>query len=267
MRYWHREPTRHLLGTFSILADACESRTDALPAGAVMTRFATTRWSLIFDARDAGTSRRALEEICRAYRAPVLAYVRRHGYARADAEDLTQEFFARFLEGRWDVNVDPQRGHFRAFLLVAIRRFLISADEAAHALKRGGRGLQAGSGELERLEAPNGESPEQMFQRAWAMTVLDRSCARLRQEAERAGKLELFEQLSPYLAERPATDDYQRIGAELGLRANTVAVAVHRLRARLRELVREELADTCGGPAGVEAELHDLRDTLKHIDD
>lgn len=232
-----------------------------------MTRFTTTRWSVILDARDPATSRRALEEICRAYRGPVLAYVRRHGYTRADAEDLTQEFFTRFIQARWDAVADPQRGHFRAFLLVAIRRFLISANEAAHTLKRGGAvHLVVNDDEFERLEAPHADSPEQVFQRAWAMTVLDRSFARLRNEAERAGRTELFTQLSPYLAERPEADDYQRMSSQLGLRANTIAVAVHRLRARLRELVREELADTCGSAEEVEAELHDLRDTLKHID-
>ncbi|QNP39823.1 RNA polymerase sigma factor [Lysobacter solisilvae (ex Woo and Kim 2020)] len=233
-----------------------------------MARFATTRWSLILDAREPRSSRRALEEICRTYRTPVLAYVCRHGYSRTDAEDLTQEFFTRFLEGRWDAVADPARGHFRAYLLVAIRRFLISADEAANTLKRGG-GVRriAGDDELERLEAPHGESPERVFQRTWAMTVLDRSYARLRDEAHRAGRQQLFEQLSPYLAERPAVDDYQRMSNALGMRANTIAVAVHRLRARLRELVREEVADTCSSPEEVEAELHDLRDTLKHIDD
>lgn len=233
-----------------------------------MNRFATTRWSLILDAREAGQSRHALEELCRTYRAPVLAYISRHGYSRADAEDLTQEFFARFLEGRWDAGADPARGHFRALLLVAIRRFLISSDEAAHALKRGGASKRVdGEVELDRLVAPDGETPERVFQRTWAMTVLDRSYARLRSEAERAGKQQLFEQLSPFLVERPASEDYQRISAELGLRANTIAVAVHRLRARLRELVREELAETCASPDAVETELCELRDTLRHLDD
>lgn len=231
-------------------------------------RFATTRWNLILDARNPGMARDALEEICLAYRAPVLAYICRHGYSRADAEDLTQEFFARFLEGRWDEDADPARGRFRTFLLVAIRRFLISADLAARTVKRGGGVPHAATeGELERLKAPERESPEHVFQRTWAMTVLDRSCARLQDEAARAGKLDLFRRLSPYLSERPAADDYQRMGDEVGLRPNTIAVAVHRLRARLRELVREELAKTCGSPEEVEAELHELRDMLRHIDD
>ena len=230
-----------------------------------MTRFATTRWSLILDARHADTSRGALEEICRAYRAPVLAYVRRHGYSRADAEDLTQEFFAHFLERRWDTDLDPLRGHFRAFLLLAVRRFLITADEAAHAIKRGGGLLRLDGDEVDSLAAPQGESPEQVFQHVWALTVLERSFARLRSEAVAAGKEELFNQLSPYVAERPATDEYHRIAESLGLRANTVAVAVHRLRARLRDLVRAELAETCSGPEGVDAELHALRDTLSEV--
>jgi len=235
-------------------------------SGEALTRFATTRWSLILDARQAETSRSALEEICRAYRAPVLAYVRRHGYSPADAEDLTQDFFARFLERRWDAELDPMRGHFRAFLLLAIKRFLITADEAAHAIKRGGGLVHlAADDQLEALEAPHAESPERVFQRVWALTVLERSFARLRNEARHAGKEELFNQLSPYVAERPVADEYHRIAEELGLRANTVAVAVHRLRARLREVVREELAETCSGPEEIDAELHALRDTLNHV--
>jgi RNA polymerase sigma-70 factor (ECF subfamily) len=237
-------------------------------SGEAVTRFATTRWSLILDARQADTSRDALEEICRAYRAPVLAYVRRHGYSQADAEDLTQDFFARFLERRWDAELDPLRGHFRAFLLLAIKRFLITAYEAAHAIKRGGGLVRLDAGDqLEGVEAPHAESPEQVFQREWALTVLDRSFSRLRNEAQHAGKEELFNQLSPYVAERPAAEEYHRIAEELGLRANTVAVAVHRMRARLRELVREELAETCSGRATIDAELHALRDTLNHVVD
>ncbi|GAB3381624.1 RNA polymerase sigma factor [Lysobacter fragariae] len=227
-----------------------------------MARFATTRWSLILDARHPEVARHALEEICRAYRGPVLTYVRRAGYSADDAEDLTQEFFMRFLEGRWDVGADPTRGHFRGLLLVSLKRFLINADEAAHARKRGGGQLRVDvDDELERLSGPESDSPESAFERAWVFTVLERSFARLRTEAETAGKGELFEQLSPYVAERPIADDYQRIAAQLGLRTNTVAVAVHRLRARLRELVRAELADTCADD-GVDEEMAALRETL-----
>jgi RNA polymerase sigma factor (sigma-70 family) len=226
-----------------------------------MTRFATTRWSLILDARRPDAVGKALEEICRAYRAPVLVYIRRHGYAMADAEDLTQEFFKRFLEGRWDADADPARGHFRGFLLVALKRFLITATEAANAQKRGG-GAQHVSDDFEQLPADDCDGPEQAFERAWAMTVLEQGMARLRAEVEAAGKGELFQQLSPYVGESPRADEYQRIAERLGLRPNTIAVAVHRLRTRLRELVQEELADLCDGPENVATELDALRETF-----
>lgn len=231
-----------------------------------MARFATTRWSLIRDARDPELARSALEEICRAYRAPVLVYVRRHGYSMVDAEDLTQDFFVRFLEAHLDAAADPARGHFRGLLLTALKRFLISADTASHAKKRGG-GLQRTEhdDELDRLPARESESPEQAFERAWALTVLEHAFTRLRAEAERAGKIQLFEQLIPYVGERPTGDEYQSIAKELGLRTNTVAVAVHRLRTRLRALVREELADTCDDAGTVDAEMEALRGTLDRV--
>lgn len=219
---------------------------------------------MILDARHPEVARRALEDICRAYRGPVLTYIRRAGYPIDEAEDLTQEFFVRFLEGRWDEGADPARGHFRGLLLISLKRFLINADHAAHARKRGGDTLHLDFDDEPNVAAPDSDSPDQAFERAWVFTVLERSFARLRMEAQSAGKAELFEQLSPYVAERPLADDYQRIAAQLGLRTNTVAVAVHRLRTRLRELVREELADTCAGPDGVEAELAALRETLWH---
>lgn len=229
-----------------------------------MMRFATTRWSLILDARQQG-SKVALEAICRDYRAPVLAYVRRHGYSLADAEDLTQEFFARFLEGQWDAGLDPARGHFRGFLLMAIRRFLISTYESGQSLRHGGGLVRTGDREIEQLAASDDQTPEETFDRAWALAVLDHALIRLRNEATRAGKQELFEQLGPYVIERPDRNEYDQVAAALGLRTNTVAVAVHRLRARLRELVREELVSTCNGAHDVDTELHALRDTLRHL--
>lgn len=229
-----------------------------------MTGFATTRWSLILEARRGPESARAaLEELCRAYRGPVLSYVRRCGHAAADAEDLTQEFFTRFLERRWDTVADPARGRFRALLLTTLKRFLLNAGAMARAGRRGGGQHRVDLDEaLDHLAAPGSESPERAFERAWALTVLERAFARLRVEAERAGRLALFERLAPHLAEPAEAAEYRRLGEELGLRANTVAVSVHRLRLRLRALVREELVDTTDGEEAVAAELHALRDAL-----
>lgn len=230
-----------------------------------MSRFATTRWSLILDARTGPeAAREAMEEICRAYRSPVLAYVLRSGRAAPDAEDLTQEFFARLLERRWDEAADPARGRFRAFLLTALKRFLLDAQDAAQAQKRGGQQRQVDWEDAgDTFAAPSSQSPDLAFERAWAITVIERAYDRLREEAGRAGRQALFARLSPFLGEAAEAADYQRLGDELGLRPNTVAVSVHRLRLRLRELVREEIADQTEGPHAVESELRVLRAALE----
>lgn len=229
-----------------------------------MSQFATTRWSLILDARgEPADARPALEEICRAYRRPVLTYVRCSGRDRSDAEDLTQEFFARLLERRWDRDADPARGRFRTFLLTALKRFLIDQHDAAHALKRGGgqHGVTLDDA-ADDLSAPGSESPEAAFERAWAATVIERAYERLKDEAGRAGKAALFEQLSGFLVEPAEAADYRRLADASGMRANTIAVSVHRMRLRLRELVRAEIADQTDGPDAAATELAALRGAL-----
>ena len=228
-----------------------------------VTGFATTRWSVILQARQPDTARGALESICGAYRGPVLTYLYRQGYRRDDAEDLTQEFFAHLLERRWDVRAEPARGRFRSFMLTALQHFVIDARHGASALKRGGGQHRIDTSDaLDLLAAPESESPEQAFDRAWARTVLERCYARLDAEARLAGKQALFEHLRVYLAEPGDPADYRRLGDVLGLRPNTIAVSVHRLRARLRDLVREELADTIETEADLLTELRELRAAL-----
>lgn len=231
-------------------------------------RFDTTRWSMVLHARDGGDSARsALEELCRTYRPPVLAYVRRRGYRAETAEDLAQTFFAQFIEQAYHANADPARGRFRAFLLTALKRFLIDADNAAHAIKRGGRiqlkSLDQSSANDDTLnDLTDSESPERAFERSWAIAVLDAAMTRLRTEAAEAGKQALFEQLSEFLTEPPDEADYARVAAALNLRRNTLAVAVHRMRHRLQELVRAELAQTTIGRDEMESELRELRNSL-----
>lgn len=235
---------------------------DCSVGGASMGRFETTRWSIVVDARgDSSRARAALEVLCRTYRPPVLAYVRSHVRTHDAAEDLTQAFFARFLERSWYADADRERGRFRTFLLTALKRFLIDADAEAGTLKRGGGyRIESLGGAVETLES--GDSPERAFERAWAEAVLGAALARLRAEAERAGKLALFESLSEFLIEPPDEADYARVAAQLQLRRNTLAVAVHRLRHRLRDFVREELAETTADRVDMDAELHALRDAL-----
>ena len=244
------------------MATVAYAATHPAKAGPV-NGFATTRWSLILDARsEEATARAALEQICIAYRRPVLTYLRSHGHGAQDAEDLTQEFFARLLERRWDTTADPARGHFRAFLLTSLRRFVLDQRDAAMARKRGGGQAAVQWDDVADRIEDNGVSPEQAYQHAWAATVIERAFARLRDEAASAGRQQLFDRLSPFLVEPPDAADYLALGAELGMRPNTIAVSVKRLRLRLREFVRAEIAGQTDGEEAVDAELRVLREAL-----
>jgi RNA polymerase sigma-70 factor (ECF subfamily) len=229
-----------------------------------MSRFATTRWSLVLGARSGSlTANRALDELCRVYRPPVLAFILRHGHARAEAEDLTQAFFEQLLRLRTYAVADPQRGRFRVFLRVALKRFLSNQLAFAHAAKRGGGSLMLSLDDEEHIDQPaDPATPDGVFERAWASVVVEQAASALRSEAAAAGKQALFEALRPFLLEAPDTQDYVRIAEQLSLRRNTLAVAMHRLRQRLRELVRQELADTVAQTDQLEAELSTLQQAL-----
>lgn len=220
-----------------------------------MAGFATTRWSLVLAASEEGPgARAALDTLCRAYRPAVLAYIRGWGYSRSDAEDLTQGFFARLVEKRVHAAADPLRGRFRVFLRTAVHNHMVSARESAHAARRRPAQGEA-SVEVDELPTPADEHlPERAFERAFALVVVHRAMRRLRRETEAAGKRELFDRLQGFLLEAPERDDYDRLAAETGTRPNTIAVATHRLRQRLRDLVREELADTVTDATAVDAE-------------
>jgi RNA polymerase sigma-70 factor (ECF subfamily) len=224
---------------------------------------------LVLQARDDDAqSRRALEALCRAYRSPVLAYVRSRGTTPEEAEDLTQSFFARFIERDFHAQADPARGRFRAFLLTSLQRFLNDAHDQRIAVKRGGkiqlRSLdRPGSDSLDNLQSA--DSPERAFDRAWAQAVIQSAMRKLRREAKAAGKVELFNRLWEFVAERPDDAEYARVASELNLRRNTLAVAVHRLRNRLRELVRDELAETATDEDHLDRELDDLRHCLEDV--
>lgn len=232
-----------------------------------MGQFDTTRWSVVLRARGGpAEAREALEVLCRTYRPPVLAFVRSRGYPADAAEDLTQAFFARFLERAWHSAADPGRGRFRSFLLTALKRFLIDASFEAAALKRGGAFHFESLDEDAAGDGATGETPDSVFEREWARAVLSAAFGRLRAEAEQAGKLDLFNRLSEFLVERPDEAEYARVAEELRLRRNTLAVAVHRLRHRLRELVREELAETTSNGAELEDELRTMRGSMRALE-
>jgi RNA polymerase sigma factor (sigma-70 family) len=227
-----------------------------------MSGFDTTRWSLVLHARNPSGAREALESLCRTYRPPVLAYVRRHGYSADAAEDLVQAFFVRFIENAYHAHADPARGRFRAFLLTAVKRFLIDSNEESHRLKRGGAMRFESTDSAGASVIAGDDDPESAFEREWAMAILDSALGRLRTEAAAVGKLPMFEKLSEFLVERPDDSDYERLATSLGLRRNTIAVAVHRMRHRLRELVREEIGQTAASAGELAHELQDLRSAL-----
>lgn len=224
-----------------------------------MARFATTHWSVILEGQHSPQrAREALDEICRNYRGPVLSYVLQHGYIAADAEDLTQEFFARLVEQRWDARADPLRGRFRAYLLTALQRFLANQAASGRATKRGG-GAQRVTLDEGTVRTPGTQSPEQAFNRAWVLTVIDHAVHRLEHEIHATGHESLYRELAEYLVESPDSADYRRAAERLDLKPNTVAVHVHRLRQRLRDLIRDELANTVGSAEDLDSELQALR--------
>jgi len=228
--------------------------------------FATTHWSVVLAAKKCGGSPRAddaMEKLCRAYWPPLYAYIRREGHSVADAKDLTQEFFARLLAKDYLQHLRHQKGKFRSFLLTFVKRFLSDERDKAGAQKRGGRktlvSLDETSAEERYLDASvNGLSPDQIFDRRWAQTVMERALSRLREEYVAGGKAALFEQLKDIQPGEHGAASYAEIGARLGLARATIASAVHRLRKRHREILREEIAHTV-------ARLEDINEEIRNL--
>ncbi len=241
-----------------------ESATPRLPSTAA-AQFTLTHWSVVLSAGRSQSSHAqdALEQLCRSYWHPIYAFVRRQGHSPADAQDLTQEFFARLLQKHYLAGVDPAKGRFRSFLLAALKHFLANEWDKARAQKRGGRQIllpiDGQSAETSyRVEPVDRLTPEKIFERRWALTLLDRVLARLRQEYEGAGKKESFEQLKSTLTGDRRSVPYAEIARRLSSTEGAIKVAVHRLRQRYRELLREEIAHTVATPGEVEAEIQAL---------
>ena len=238
-------------------------------AGQRHAAFVTTHWSVVVTAGRSDTTRAqaALARLCQTYWYPLYTYVRRRGYSPPDAQDLTQEFFARLLAQNWLAQADRERGRFRTFLLAALSHFLANEWDKARAQKRGGS-IQLVPLQLDNAETRYGQepadplTPEQCFERRWALALLDEVLNRLRQEQVAAGTGEMFDALKPCLVGDRQAQPYAALAAELGMTEGAVKVAVHRLRQRYRQLLREEIANTVATPEEVNAEMHHLFNVL-----
>lgn len=223
--------------------------------------FHTTRWSIVLQARavspdDAGAS---LEMLCRQYWPPLYAYVRGRGHSPHDAQDLTQEFFSRLLAKNWLSAADPARGRFRSFLLMALKRFLANEWDHFRAQKRGGGTPRFELDPQELAEIPTPESTsadaDALFDRQWALALLQKVMQRLRGEHVEAGRTAEYEHLKPCLVAERGETDYEALAVALKMSAVSARSAVHRLRKRFREIFREEVAATVEKDADIEDEM------------
>ena len=243
--------------------------TPSSEAGEGRPVFVTTHWSVVLSARqkDSPQSAAALETLCRTYWYPLYAYVRRQGQSAPDAQDLTQGFFARLLQKDYLKAAAREKGRFRTFLIVALKRFLANEWDRVCAQKRGG-GQPALSLDTElaeeryRIEPAESATADKIFERRWALTLLDRTMTRLREEFTVAGKAKEFERLKGCLTADRGDISYAEIAGALGQSEGTVRVAVHRLRKRFREIFREEIAHTVSSTEEIDEEVRYLMGVL-----
>jgi RNA polymerase sigma-70 factor (ECF subfamily) len=217
--------------------------------------------------RSSPGAERALEQLCRAYWYPLYVYARRRGYAKEDAEDQTQGFFSRLLEKEYLRSANREKGRFRTFLLVAFQRFLANEWDRARAQKRGGGipqlSLDAEAAERRYHAEPADElSADRVFERRWALTLIEQTISRLRDEYTAAGRGQDFEQLKNFLTADSEAIPYSQLAAGLRQNEGALRVAVHRLRKRFRELFRQEIAQTVSTPREIDAELRHLLSAL-----
>jgi RNA polymerase sigma factor (sigma-70 family) len=231
--------------------------------------FVTTQWSVVLTAQGRSpAAEAALEKLCRTYWWPLYGFVRRSGHSPEDAQDLTQGFFALLLERRdFDV-VRREKGRLRSYLLVSLKNFLAKARRREMAVKRGeGRALVPLDDLLAReradLEPADTLTADRIYERRWALTLLEQVFARLQEEYRVAGNASLFDRLKELLADEPGRPSQADIAKELGMTENAVKQAFHRLRQRYRELLHEEIAHTVALPGDVEDELRHFISVLQ----
>jgi RNA polymerase sigma-70 factor (ECF subfamily) len=232
------------------------------PSGhASHAEFPSTLWSIVLNAGASPGRSVALEDLCRTYWAPLYSFLRRQGHSPHDAEDLVQGFLARLLAREDLKEVGPEKGRFRTFLLTALRNFTIKQALREKALKRGGGQslVPFNAQEAERLCGSDlsASSPEAAFDRRFAQAVIARAFAALREEHSARGKQDLFVTLAPFL-DGAEPEGYEEAGTKLGMAPGTVAVAIHRMRGRLRELLRAEVRQLCSSTAEEEQEIKHL---------
>ena len=233
-------------------------------------QFHTTHWSLVVAAtgEQGEASQMALADLCHAYWYPVYAFIRRRGHTAEDSRDLAQEFFATLLEKGYLADADPDRGRFRAFLLTAVARFVGKRHEKAAAQKRGGGrqklSLNFDDGETRYQYEPSHDwTAERIFERRWALTLLDRTLGQLRQEHEAAGKLAHFDVLKIFLTGEAGAPPLRQVAERLEMTEGAVKVAIHRLRQKYREALRGQISQTVAAQEDVDSELAVLLAALR----
>src|SRR5262245_12404205 len=231
--------------------------------------FTTTHWSLVLEAQgESPAAQKALETICRTYWRPLYGFLRRQGLGREEAQDLVQDFFARLLEHRNLDTVRREKGRLRSYLLVSLKRFLASEQHRASGVKRYESGPHIPLDELLESEAAGFEiletwSADRLYERHWALAVLEQVLHRLESEYRAAGNAALFDRLKEFLVGERGRPTQAEIASELGMTENAVKQAFHRLRQRYRVLLREQIAHTVAQPGDVEDELRHLVSVLR----
>jgi len=232
-------------------------------------RFATTQWTMVWKAaeEDSQHGRPALAEVIRRYWMPLYTFARREGLSSEDAEDATQEFLSRIMNGNLLGSADPAKGKFRAFLLTAWKRFLIDAYRKEKSARRGGNALVVSldlcSGEQSWRElSSKDQDPDRVFTLSWANSLLEQVRQRLRQEYQAKGKSELIEALLPRITETMDSASYAELALQLKLSSGAVKVAMHRLRQRFGSALREVVLETVEGSNDVDSELNELLQAL-----